>query len=234
VRLAVTWSEIAVRLLSALAAGILIGLNRSQRGRAAGLRTMTLVALAACVSMIQVNLLLPISGKASDSFAVMDLMRLPLGILSGMGFIGAGAILRRDDFVVGVTTATAMWFVTVLGLCFGGGQISLGLIGLGLGALVLAGLKLVEDRIQQARVCKLAIMTEPSGPTETEIRALLTASGLRITSSAVSILRGKAERELNLSVRWRAKEAETRVPEAVNELARHSGVIRIAWSPRPS
>jgi len=51
-----------------------------------------------------------------------DLMRLPLDILSGMGFIGAGAIVRRDNFVVGVTTAAIMWLLTVLGLCFDGGQ----------------------------------------------------------------------------------------------------------------
>ena len=56
-----------------------------------------LVALAAAISMIQVNLLLPTAGKPSNSFVVMDLMRLPLGVLSGMGFIGAGAIVRRNE-----------------------------------------------------------------------------------------------------------------------------------------
>ena len=44
-------------------------------------------------------------------------MRLPLGIRSGMGFIDAGAIVRRDNFVVGVTTAATLWFLTVIGLC---------------------------------------------------------------------------------------------------------------------
>ena len=50
-------------------------------------------------------------------------MRLPLGILSGVGFIGAGAILRRGDTVRGVTTAATIWLVTVVGRCFGGGQL---------------------------------------------------------------------------------------------------------------
>ncbi len=67
---------------------------------------------------IQVNLLLTVRGKALDSYIVMDLMRLPLGILSGMGFIGGGAILRRDNMVLGVTTAATLWFVTVMGLAF--------------------------------------------------------------------------------------------------------------------
>lgn len=121
-----TWPEIALRLLCALVAGGLIGLNRSEHGRAAGIRTAMLVCLAACIAMLQVNLLLPLAGRPSDSFVMNDLMRLPLGILSGMGFIGAGAIVRRDNLVVGVTTAATMWLLTVLGLCFGGGQVGLG------------------------------------------------------------------------------------------------------------
>jgi putative Mg2+ transporter-C (MgtC) family protein len=116
--LALTWREIAIRLLCTVAAGALIGLNRSEHGRAAGLRTSILVCLAACVAMLQVNLLLPLAGRSSNSFVMNDLMRLPLGILSGMGFIGGGAIVRRDNFVVGVTTAATLWFLTVIGLCF--------------------------------------------------------------------------------------------------------------------
>src|ERR1700744_6524218 len=96
--------------------------------------------------MIQANLLLDIRGKAPDSYVVLDLMRLPLGILTGVGFIGAGAILRRENMVVGVTTAATIWFATVLGLCFGGGQIYLGVISAFLGLFILRGLKWFERR----------------------------------------------------------------------------------------
>ena len=75
---------------------------------------------------------------------MLDLMRLPLGILSGMGFIGGGVILKRGDMVVGVTTAATLWFVTVLGLCFGGGQTVLGSVVLVIGLIVLWGLKWLE------------------------------------------------------------------------------------------
>jgi MgtC family protein len=63
--------------------------------------------------MLQVNLLLPVSGKTAQSFAVLDLMRLPLEILSGMGFIGAGAIVRKGNLVRGLTTAATIWLGTV-------------------------------------------------------------------------------------------------------------------------
>src|ERR1700683_830561 len=103
--LTLTWQEIALRLALSVVAGTLIGLDRGEHCHPAGLRTTLLVCLAAAVAMIQANLLLDTTGKAGDSFITLDLMRLPLGILTGMGFIGGGAILRRDSLVVGVTTA---------------------------------------------------------------------------------------------------------------------------------
>src|SRR5437016_13381340 len=100
-----TLTDIALRLLMTMLAGAIIGFNRGARGHAAGFRTTILVCLAASVAMIQTNILLPLSGKTQGSFAVMDLMRLPLGILTGVGFIGGGAILKKGDMVAGVTTA---------------------------------------------------------------------------------------------------------------------------------
>ena len=60
-----------------------------------GLRTNLLVCMAAAISMIQANLLLTTVGKSQNSFVMIDIMRLPLGILTGMGFIGGGAILKK-------------------------------------------------------------------------------------------------------------------------------------------
>jgi putative Mg2+ transporter-C (MgtC) family protein len=87
-----------------------------------------------------VNLLLPTVGRASNSFVAMDPMRLPLGVLTGVGFIGGGAILRRGSLVVGVTTAATLWLVTIIGLCLGGGQIELGLATAAIGFFALWGL----------------------------------------------------------------------------------------------
>jgi len=142
----IEWSAIALRLVLTAIASAAIGVNRGELDRPVGLRTTMLVALAAAISMIQVNLLLPSAGKPNDSFVLLDLMWLPLGVLSGMGFIGAGAIVRRNDLVQGVTTAATLWYVTMMGLCFGGGQIGLGLAALGLALAVLWCLKWVERR----------------------------------------------------------------------------------------
>jgi len=91
------WNDIALRLALTVVAGLLIGHNRTEHGKAAGMRTTLLTCLAASIAMIQMNLLLPTAGRSPDSFIMNDLMRLPLGILTGVGFIGGGVILRRHD-----------------------------------------------------------------------------------------------------------------------------------------
>jgi putative Mg2+ transporter-C (MgtC) family protein len=157
VNVSLTWSEIALRLALTVAVGVLIGYNRSEHGKAAGMSTTVLVCLAASVAMIQVNLLLPMSGRPPNSFVMNDLMRLPLGVLTGVGFIGAGAILRRGNLVVGVTTAATLWLLTIIGLCLGGGQIVLGLVATALGLLALWALKALENRLQREHHARLML-----------------------------------------------------------------------------
>lgn len=142
-----TWPDLAARLLLTLLAGTLIGLNRESRGRTAGLRTTILVGLAAAIAMIQANILLDIAGKETDSFGRMDVLRFPLGVLTGVGFIGGGAILRRGDLVTGVTTAATMWIMTMIGLAFGGGQFGLAGIATLLTLVTLQALRWVDLRI---------------------------------------------------------------------------------------
>lgn len=226
------WSDIAIRLLCTIVAGGSIGFNRGEHGRAAGLRTMILVALAACLAMIEANYLNNTLGKTPSSFAVMDTMRFPLGILSGIGFIGAGAIVRRDNFVVGVTTAATIWFVTMIGLCFGGGQIALGAVGSAIGFITLTALKAVEDRVKQDHLGKLTIIMDPSGPGENEVRHCLAQAGVEIASCAVAYNPQAQSREMNCDLRWRTTIENTGVPEVIHGLAGRPGMIRVAWTPQ--
>lgn len=158
----VTWQDVAVRLILTVIASALIGFDRESRGHAAGLRTTILVGLAAAVAMVQANMLLAVVGKASDGFSVMDVMRLPLGILTGVGFIGGGTILKRGDLVTGITTAATLWMVTVIGLCFGGGQLGLGLAATVVSVLTLWPLAWLDIRIRRQHRAVLVI-SQPAG-----------------------------------------------------------------------
>ncbi|MGH7953295.1 MAG: MgtC/SapB family protein [Limisphaerales bacterium] len=223
------WHEIALRLFCTIIGGALIGINREEHGRAAGLRTTLLVCLAASLSMIQANLLLSLRGKASDSFVVMDLMRLPLGILSGMGFIGAGAILHKENLVLGVTTAATLWFVTVMGLCFGGGQIALGWAALALGLMILSGLKWVERHSKQDRHAILTIVAGRNPLTEDEIAQAFAAENYRIHFSSVTYGDDGAVRKLICHVRWHGRSQETNPPEFLKKNAAHFRFLETDW-----
>ena len=168
-----SWPDIALRLALTLLAGAVSGFNRGARGHAAGFRTTILVGLAASVAMIQANLLLPLSGKTPESFSVMDLMRLPLGILTGVGFIGGGTILKKGELVTGVTTAATLWIVTVIGLCLGGGQLILGTVATVLVVLTLWVLKWVDFMIPREHRARLVLTSESTWDVLNDLPRLL-------------------------------------------------------------
>jgi putative Mg2+ transporter-C (MgtC) family protein len=228
--LTIGWSEIAWRLSGALLAGAAIGINRGERGRPAGLRTNVLVCLAACITMVLVNLLLPVSGKGPTSFVTADVMHLPAAILSGMGFIGAGAILHRGDFIVGVTTAATLWFVTVLGLCMGSGHIGLGTAGTALGLGVLWLLQYVERRLPLERSGTFVLTVADDGPSEKEVRQTLELSGFRIESISIGREPATHRRRLACDVNWRGRRSDTAPPPFVEHFAQAQGVESVEWT----
>ena len=205
-----TWEDIAVRLVLTVVASAIIGLDRGLRGHAAGLRTTILVGLAASVAMIQANLLLDVGGKTASSFGVMDLMRMPLGILTGVGFIGGGTILKRGNLVTGVTTAATLWAVTVIGLCMGGGQIWLGISATALSVVTLFALKWVDRHIpreHRAVVVTRAARHEPLAAFADALKGM----GYRVRFLRQRQVEGaEGGVELRHEIRW--KQAESAGP----------------------
>ncbi len=226
------WEQVALRLILAAAAGFIIGLNRTEHGRPAGMRTTILVCLAASLAMIQANLLMNTIGKAGNSFVVLDLMRLPLGILSGMGFIGAGTILRRDNLVLGVTTAATLWFTTVMGLCFGGGQLGLGTAALALGCGTLWGLKYLEKVLRQDMRAMLTVSTLKNGPSDEEILAAVRQSECNILSWGIAYADHGQRREMRMEVERRTLPSDAGPPAFISQLAHDARIDTVQWLPR--
>ena len=222
-------AEIALRLVLTLIAGAIIGINRSERGRAAGFRTTILVCLTASASMVLGNLLLGTTGRPFNSFVTMDVMRLPLGILTGMGFIGAGAILHRANAVTGVTTAATLWFTTVMGFCFGAGEFLLGAWMLGLGVFVLWCMQWIEAHWKQQQEATLMVLVEPEGPSHTELAAIIETDGHKINSCAARY--AGAESEWRFDIRWQGAQEDASLPEFLERLVGHSGVKEVRWTP---
>jgi putative Mg2+ transporter-C (MgtC) family protein len=227
----VDWSDLLLRLALTVAAGSLIGANRGERGKPAGLRTTVLVCLAASIAMLLANLLLGTTGKTPDSYVQLDMMRLPLGILTGVGFIGAGTILRRENLVIGVTTAATLWLATVIGLCLGAGQIGLGLVGTACGLLILWGFELAERYMPQERRARLVLASTGDVSDQKELVTRLQKSGYAVASHGVSFRENGKCREARFDLRWRGSYGETQPPEFLSKFARQSGVLSLHWEP---
>ena len=132
--------EIFVRLLVSALLGVLIGLERESAGKPAGLRTHSLVSLGSCMFM-----LLAIEGpKVWGLASVVDPTRLAQGVVTGVGFLGAGAIIQSGMSVQGLTTAATIWLVCAVGAAVGGGLWQIAVVGTVMALLVLRGLIFLE------------------------------------------------------------------------------------------
>ena len=201
-----TWTDIGIRLALTMIAGAIVGFNRGARGQAAGFRTTILVGLAASVAMIVTNILLPLSGKTPESFAVMDPMRLPLGILTGVGFIGGGAIVKKGELVAGVTTAATLWVMTVIGLCLGGGQLTLGCIATALTVLTLWLLKWVDLSIPREHRARLVVTGTADWKAIRQIPDLVQPRGYRAHFQRQQQIVNSDRAEYTFEISWRRPE----------------------------
>jgi putative Mg2+ transporter-C (MgtC) family protein len=111
--------DVAIRLGAAAAAGAAIGLNRDLRGKQIGMRTLALVSLGAATVTVAT---LQVEGMWEDADALSRVVQgLIQGLMAGIGFIGAGVILRKpnEDVVQGLTTAATVWVTAAFGLACG-------------------------------------------------------------------------------------------------------------------
>lgn len=224
------WGEVLLRLGLAMVAGAIIGVNRGSHGRAAGMRTMLLVCVAAAMAMVLANLIIIGSNQVSATSAWrIDPMRLPLGILSGIGFIGAGAILHYKELIRGVTTAASIWYVTVLGLCFGGGYLVLGGIGVGIAALALFILTWPEGHISQDAYGRIIVLTRPQGISEEELRRAIVAVGLTITGLSIEHQVAEKLKRICFDIEYRQKEMFETATRLVADLSHRAGVVEVSW-----
>ena len=132
--------RISIRMLVALLAGGIIGYQRERAGKAAGLRTHMLVALGTALFVI----------AAAEAGMEQDAMsRVVQGLVTGIGFLGAGAILKLEDerVIRGLTTAAGIWMTAALGVAIGLGHLGTAAIGVLLAWIVLAALIRLERGI---------------------------------------------------------------------------------------
>jgi putative Mg2+ transporter-C (MgtC) family protein len=179
--------------------------------------------------MIQMNLLIQTNGKPNDSYAVMDLMRLPLGILTGVGFIGAGAIVRKGELVLGITTAATMWFATIVGLCLGGGQLVLGTTATIIGFLVLWAVRFGEQRLETDQRGAVTVVSDGKNVSAQSLSRLLRSEQIYIKSVSVRYEGTEHCNRFQFEIRWHRQDPAD-MPEVIERLRELPGIISCEWS----
>lgn len=191
-------------LIAAMIAGGLIGLERSYYGRAAGFRTHTLVCMAS-------SLLMLVTVYQRDWFAAaivetirVDPTRMAQGIMTGIGFLGAGVIMKEGASIRGLTTAASIWITAAIGILAGVGFYSALIFAtiLTLGTLTIY--RFVENKLPVLHYVQTAIrFSREDTMAETEIRRLLEENGFSIANICYAVTDRGSAFEYDLVIKTR-------------------------------
>lgn len=144
------------KLLLSLLLGCCVGLERKRKGQIAGLRTFALISMGATLAMI-LSIYVP---QEYLGLKNGDPGRIAAQVITGIGFLGAGAIIQSKGSVRGLTTAASIWIVATIGMAVGVGLYTLSIVATLLIILVLAGLEGIERRIHmggESRIIRIRV-----------------------------------------------------------------------------
>lgn len=176
------FSTYFIRLLLALVIGGAIGLERQFKGKPAGMRTNMLICVGSCLIMI-------ISIEiARTAIRTSDPGRIAAQVVTGIGFLGAGTIIRSRFHIVGLTTAATIWALSALGLAIGGGYLLLSAVVAVLITVTLVFIGYMEDRLETKRSYHIVQVTIERG--EGVFRGVMALfEGMKVSSEALEVSR---------------------------------------------
>ena len=219
--------ELVLRILVGTALGGVIGYERDIHGRPAGLRTHALVALASATFMVISTHLAYYQHYHAGDFTEIDGSRIAASVVSGIGFLAGGAILRTGFSIQGLTTAAGLWLVAAIGLCAGGGMYIESVAATVIGVAALTLLRRFEDKDDRVRRRLVLTLTDAALTTERLI-AKLAERDLLPTVEGWNRESTGSLRQLTLVVRLPMPDGEAILVEA---LEAEPGITRMQLDP---
>lgn len=219
--------ELIIRILVGTALGAVIGYERDIHGRPAGLRTHAIVALASATFMVVSTHLAFYQGYRDGDFTEVDGSRIAASVVSGIGFLAGGAILRTGFTIQGLTTAAGLWLVAAIGLAAGGGMYLESAAATVVGVTALTMLRRFEDKDDRIRRRLLLTLTDAALSTDALVAKLSkldlipTVEGWNLESSA-------SVRQLTLGVRLPRRDGEATLVAALES---EPGIARMQLEP---
>jgi len=184
--------EVMFKLFLGTLLGGIIGFERQTHGRAAGFRTQLLVCVA-CVLLMVISESYYMQGSVNPQYARIDPTRIAAGAMTGVGFLGAGVILKTGMSIHGLTTAACIWIVSAIGLAIGSGQYVAGITGFVITFFSLWVLRLLEERMPRFLYKYITLVSDESGD-ETAIRSFFKDRGFEIIKMDYGIELPKREK----------------------------------------
>ncbi len=219
-------SDLLMRLGLTFVAAVVIGCERESHGRAAGLRTTVLAAIAAAAAMCLSETLY--ASSAGGGWRP-DPTRLAAGILTGMGFLGAGAIIKEGTAVRGVTTAATLWSVSILGLAFGSGHYEIAIAFWILLVVILFALPWFENLVKNDWYGWIELRCTLDGVADDVIRGRLERHGLRVKRVTLDYDLAGGERRLRFELKFKQAPLYELAHEVLEDLRTLPGVKALKW-----
>lgn len=190
--------EIILKLLLGMILGGIIGFERQTHGRAAGFRTQLLVCVA-CVLLMIISEGYYARVTVNPEIARVDPTRIAAGAMTGIGFLGAGVILKSGFSVQGLTTAACIWIVAAIGLAVGAGQYVAAAAGFVITFFSLWVLRILEARMPRLLYKYVSLVTDESGD-ESVISSFFKRNGFDIIKMDYAIEFQKNEKTFTFTI----------------------------------
>jgi putative Mg2+ transporter-C (MgtC) family protein len=221
--------QILLRLFAALAAGGIIGLERSFRGRAAGFRTHALVCIASSLLMLVTVYEGHWFPSLSGSRVVIDPTRMAQGIMTGIGFLGAGVIVKEGLTVRGLTTAASIWVTAAIGILTGIGFYYAAGLGVVLALGTLSVFRWIEGRMPTELYANFTVrFARDAVMPETRLRGLVARFGFSVANLNYRLLGEGEQFEYRMVMRTLKADNVRMLAEALNA---DPGILEYRISP---
>jgi putative Mg2+ transporter-C (MgtC) family protein len=219
------WPHVLLRLFLAAAFGGAIGMERELRERGAGLRTHLVVSVGSALFTLVSAYGFREFLVAGSAYARIDPTRIAAQIVSGIGFLGAGAIIRQGLSVRGLTTAATLWLVAAIGMAAGAGYYDAALIATLGGLLTLGPLRIVAYRVLRRFRPELdrLLVEVPAGGSPAPVIEVIESGGGRVVSLDVAQEGDRRSIAVDLELRGIA------APAIVASVAEIDGVLEVRW-----
>lgn len=220
-----SWTEISLRLVLAAIFGAVIGIERQRKDWSAGMRTHMMVCVGSCLMMIVSSF--GFSDVMGTENVELDPSRVASQIITGIGFIGAGAILfLKPATVLGLTTASGLWTVAGIGMATGGGMYFAASITTVLAIIILWGMQPLQEKFSSKFQQKsLVIVARGDTSPKLIMNRLLEEKNINFMNFSVTKLKDELVLELRLE-----KPAGKKLIGTIEALNTDPAIKKITWT----